>query len=65
MSDKIHTHNLTSGLVRILVKIIEKVKELDGAIDSPKKEIPKVGWFAHITDLDGNIIGLFEDLKKE
>lgn len=27
MSDKIHTHNLTSGLVRILVKIIEKVKE--------------------------------------
>ncbi len=44
---------------------LEKAKELGGGIDTPKKEIPKVGWFAHVTDYDGNIIGLFEDLKKE
>jgi len=44
---------------------LEKAKELGGGIDTPKKEIPKVGWFAHVTDHDGNIVGLFEDLKKE
>ncbi|UCF07165.1 MAG: VOC family protein, partial [Thermoplasmata archaeon] len=44
---------------------VEKAEELGGGIDEPKKEIPKVGWFAHITDPDGNIIGLFQDLKSE
>jgi predicted enzyme related to lactoylglutathione lyase len=44
---------------------LDKAKELGGGIDTPKKEIPKVGWFAHILDPDGNIIGLFEDLKKK
>ncbi len=44
---------------------LEKAKELGGGIDTPKKEIPKVGWFAHITDPDENIIGLFADFKKE
>jgi predicted enzyme related to lactoylglutathione lyase len=43
---------------------LDKANELGGGIDTPKKEIPKVGWFAHISDPDGNIIGLFEDLKK-
>jgi predicted enzyme related to lactoylglutathione lyase len=43
---------------------LEKTKELGGGIDTPKKEIPKVGWFAHITDPDGNIYGLFQDRKK-
>ena len=44
---------------------IEKTKELGGGIDVPKKEIPKVGWYAHLKDPDGNIIGIFQDLKKE
>lgn len=44
---------------------LQKAQELGGGIDTPKKEIPKVGWFAHILDPDGNIVGIFEDLKKE
>ena len=44
---------------------LETAKEMGGGIDTPKKEIPKVGWFAHILDPDGNIVGLFEDLKKD
>jgi predicted enzyme related to lactoylglutathione lyase len=44
---------------------LEKAKELGGGVDTLKKEIPKVGYFAHVLDPDGNIVGLFEDLKKE
>jgi predicted enzyme related to lactoylglutathione lyase len=51
-------------LVDEIEPYIEKTKELGGGIETQKKEIPKVGWFAHILDPDGNIVGLFEDLKK-
>jgi predicted enzyme related to lactoylglutathione lyase len=44
---------------------LEKAKELGGGVDTLKKEIPKVGYFAHVLDPDGNIVGLFEDFKKE
>jgi predicted enzyme related to lactoylglutathione lyase len=43
---------------------LEKARELGGGIDTPKKDIPGVGWYAHITDHDGNIIGIFKELKK-
>lgn len=44
---------------------LEKAKELGGGIDVPKKEIAEIGWYAHLTDPDGNIVGLFQGLKKE
>jgi predicted enzyme related to lactoylglutathione lyase len=44
---------------------LEKVKTLGGSVDTPKTEIPTVGWHAHLVDPDGNIIGLFQNLPKE
>jgi predicted enzyme related to lactoylglutathione lyase len=39
---------------------LEKAVELGGKIDVPKTEIPKVGWYAHILDFDGNTIGIMQ-----
>lgn len=39
---------------------LEKVKDLGGGVAVPKTEIPGAGWFAHLTDPDGNIVGLFK-----
>lgn len=44
---------------------LEKAKQLGGGIAVPKTEIPTMGWFAHITDPDKNIVGLFQGMKKE
>ena len=44
---------------------LEKVSELGGKVDSQKKEIPTIGWYAHVKDPDGNIIGLFKELEKK
>ncbi len=44
---------------------IEKAKKLGGGVDTPKREIPGMGWFAHIMDHDKNIYGLFEPMKRE
>lgn len=39
---------------------LEKAKQLGGGVAVPKTEIPKVGWFAHLTDPDGGVVGLFK-----
>ena len=44
---------------------LEKVKNLGGGVEVPKTEIQKTGWYAHVLDPDGNIIGLFQGLPKE
>ena len=64
--------NVTPGrspFIYIEVNEIEpylaKAQELGGGIDTPKTEIPSIGWHAHVTDPDGNIVGLFQNLPKE
>lgn len=42
-----------------------KVIELGGAVVYPKREIPQTGWSSHVSDPDGNIIGLFTPLPIE
>jgi len=49
--------------VEAIEPMLEEAAELGGAVAAPKAEIPGVGWFAHITDPDGNIIGLFQTKK--
>ncbi len=39
---------------------LEKAKKMGGGVDVPRTEIPNVGWYAHVTDHDNNIIGLLE-----
>jgi predicted enzyme related to lactoylglutathione lyase len=38
---------------------LQQVKELGGAVVSPKMEIPGVGWFGIFKDPTGNTIALF------
>ena len=41
-------------------KTLNRVKELGGGIAKGKTEIPNIGWFGLFSDLDGNIIGVFQ-----
>jgi len=47
-------------LVEDIEKTLNKAKELGGKIVKGNTEIPKVGWFGLLTDLDGNTIGVFK-----
>ena len=40
---------------------VEKAKDLGGGVAVPKTEIPSMGWFAHLTAPDGNVVGLFQE----
>jgi predicted enzyme related to lactoylglutathione lyase len=44
---------------------LKKVEKLGGGVAVPKTEIPNSGWFAWITDPDGNIVGIFEALERK
>jgi predicted enzyme related to lactoylglutathione lyase len=60
--DKVDPGN--SPVVYVEVDDIEstlgRVEELGGGIAQPKTEIPDMGWYAHFTDPDGNVIGLYQ-----
>ncbi len=44
---------------------LECAKELGGGVAVPKTEIPTIGWFAHLKDPDGSVVGLFQGSKHE
>lgn len=46
--------------VEDIEKYLTKAKQLSGKIVKEKTEIPNVGWFGLLSDLDGNIIGVFK-----
>jgi len=39
---------------------LQRARELGSEVAVGKTEIPNVGWFAHLKDLDGNVVGLFQ-----
>ena len=43
---------------------IEKVEAAGGKAMSPKGEVPDMGFYAYVKDSEGNMIGLWEDMKK-
>jgi predicted enzyme related to lactoylglutathione lyase len=43
---------------------IEKVKSAGGSVVKGKQEIGEMGYFAYVTDTEGNLLGLWEDIKK-
>lgn len=43
---------------------VKKVKANGGKIIMDKIEIPGVGYYAYVEDTEGNVIGLWETLKK-
>lgn len=47
--------------VEDIEKSLSKARELGGRIIREKTEIPNVGWFGLLADLDGNVIAVFKE----
>jgi predicted enzyme related to lactoylglutathione lyase len=43
---------------------IKKVEAAGGKIVTPKMEVGGMGYYAYVSDTEGNVIGLWEELKK-
>lgn len=44
---------------------LQRAPQLGGKVAAPKTQIdPKIGWFAHLTDPDGNTVGLFQSSQR-
>lgn len=43
---------------------VKKVTAAGGKVVMPKMEIGGMGFYAYVADTEGNVIGLWEDLKK-
>lgn len=60
--------NVRGAIVAVNVSSIdEKVKQIEkggGKVVTPKADVMGMGFYAYVSDLDGNIVGLWEDLKK-
>jgi len=41
----------------------EKIVELGGEIIVPKTPVPGMGWFIHFSDLDGNVMAIWQNDK--
>lgn len=50
--------------VESIVDHFEKIKEAGGEVTVPKGEVPNMGYYAYVKDTEGNVIGLWEDMKK-
>lgn len=42
---------------------VAKVEQYGGKLVNPKMEVPNAGWFALVADPDGNVVGLWKNLK--
>ena len=42
---------------------IERVKQAGGNIVKPKQSIDGMGFYAYVSDTEGNLLGLWEDVK--
>ena len=62
------THGLTGTFIEINVpsidKYLKKVEEAGGKTVLPRGSISNLGFFAVVKDTEGNIIGLWEDVKE-
>lgn len=44
---------------------VRKVESAGGKVVMPKMEIEGMGFYAYVADSEGNVIGLWQDLKRE
>ncbi len=43
---------------------VKKVEAAGGKVVMPKMEVGGMGFYAYVADTEGNVIGLWEDIKK-
>jgi predicted enzyme related to lactoylglutathione lyase len=54
-----------TAVVQDIEKVLLKVKAAGGSIFKEAKEIPGLGKYAYIKDSEGNIMGVWQEFKKE
>jgi uncharacterized protein len=63
------TKDIKAPVFAINVSSIDaKVKQIEasgGKVVMPKVEMMGMGWYIYVSDTEGNVIGLWEDAKKE
>jgi uncharacterized protein len=50
-----------------VASIDERVKQIEaagGSVAMPKVEVPGMGWYIYVKDPEGNVVGMWEDMKK-
>ena len=59
---------ITSPVITVVVenieKSLEKVKANGGSVIAPTQEVPEMGLYAYIKDTEGNVMGVWQNLKK-
>lgn len=51
--------------VKSIDKTIEKIEEGGGKLYAPKVAVGPIGFYAKVTDTEGNVIGIWEDTPKK
>lgn len=50
--------------VKSVEEALERVTRAGGKIVQGKSEVPNMGYYAYFTDTEGNVMGLWETMKK-
>jgi uncharacterized protein len=62
------TSELPNPIIVISVPYIDehipKIEAAGGKLVVPKGEVPEMGYYAYFKDSEGNLMGLWEDIKK-
>ena len=43
---------------------VKKIEEAGGQVIMPKMEVPDMGYYARVKDTEGNVIGIWQTIKK-
>jgi uncharacterized protein len=43
---------------------VGKIEAAGGSLVVPKGEVPEMGWYAYFKDTEGNLMGLWENMRK-
>jgi predicted enzyme related to lactoylglutathione lyase len=43
---------------------LKKIQKAGGKVVMPKQKVMDMGWYARVTDTEGNVIGIWENIKK-
>lgn len=63
------TRDVSAPIITINVSSIEeyirKIEAAGGKAVMPKQEVPDMGYYTYFIDSEGNVIGLWESMKKD
>ena len=64
MRSKQVQHPIFAIEVSSVDEYIKRIEAAGGKVIKPKIEIGGMGYYAYVTDLEGNVLGLWENIKK-